>query len=585
MNYKKKTTSGFSLVEAVVVSALATVVFGALFLSFEFTLDLINNSRAKLSALSVANDRMEYFRSLPYDDVGTILGIPPGNIPQNSTTTLNGIEFSERVLVEYVDDPADGEGASDTNGILADYKRVKVEYVWNIGEATSSISLVSNIVPRSIETTAGGGTVRVNVIDEDSAFLPGASVRLLNTGAGVDVTRTSDANGIALFSGAPAASEYEIFVTANISGNEYSTAQTYQAVAPNTNPVVSPFSVQEADVSTLTFQIGELSDLDIKTLASIDDDSFTEDFDDLSAVASSSGVVASGGSLMLESNLGVYENDGFAYLGPITPTTIENWHSARTVYDLPPDTDMKLQFFTGVGSGPYTLIPDSDLPGNSTGYTTQILPEVSELDPITYPSIFVGVFLETNNTSVTPEVSQFNLFYRLSETVRTLADLTVRGSKIIGTDSSLSPLYKYENSVTTDSSGELTLNDLEFDDYLFTTDISTDIAFVCPSNPLTQVAGVDGQIELILVPDETNTLRVSVLDTTGQPLPGVSVELDRVGFTETSVTNNCGQVFFNGGLTSNNDYNLTANAEGFNTEGLSDIEINGDTFTEITLTQ
>jgi len=82
---------GFSLVEAIIVAALATIVFGALFSSFQYSLKLVNNSRAKLSALSVANDRMEYFRSLPYDSVGVVAGYPTGTIPQNSTTTLNGI--------------------------------------------------------------------------------------------------------------------------------------------------------------------------------------------------------------------------------------------------------------------------------------------------------------------------------------------------------------------------------------------------------------------------------------------------------------------------------------------------------------
>jgi len=73
---------------------------------------------------------MEYFRSLPYNDVGVIAGFPAGTIPQNSTLNLNGINFSERVLVEYVDDDADGSTGADTNGIILDYKQIKLEYEW-----------------------------------------------------------------------------------------------------------------------------------------------------------------------------------------------------------------------------------------------------------------------------------------------------------------------------------------------------------------------------------------------------------------------------------------------------------------------
>ena len=120
MKYKSSSQKGLSLVEVIVVAALSTLVFGGLLLSFKFSLELINQSRAKLSALSVANDRMEYFRSLPYNDVGVIAGFPAGTIPQNSTLNLNGINFSERVLVEYVDDDADGSTGADTNGIILD---------------------------------------------------------------------------------------------------------------------------------------------------------------------------------------------------------------------------------------------------------------------------------------------------------------------------------------------------------------------------------------------------------------------------------------------------------------------------------
>lgn len=147
------------------------IVFGAMFASYQYSLRVLNHAQARLSAMSVAQDRMEYFRSLPYDEVGVVAGYPAGIIPQNGTTTMNGIEFVERVRVDYIDDPADGTAASDSNGIILDYKRVRLEYTWNIAGATSSIQFISNIVPRSVETTAGGGTARINVIDADAGLL------------------------------------------------------------------------------------------------------------------------------------------------------------------------------------------------------------------------------------------------------------------------------------------------------------------------------------------------------------------------------------------------------------------------------
>ncbi len=576
---------GFSLVEVVFVSAISLVIFGALFSSFKFSFELMNLSRAKLSAMSVANDRMEYFRSLSYSDVGTVSGIPSGTIPQNNVVILNGIEFQERVLVEYVDDIADGQGVSDTNGIPSDYKRLKLEYEWTIGGVTNKIFLVSNIVPRSIETTAGGGTVRVNVIDENSNLLTGASVRLINNTVGpVDVIKLTDLSGASLFSGAPAASGYEIIVTGNISGNDYSTAQTYPVTVANPNPIVSPFSVLESDISTLTFQIGELSDLTIKTLSSISEGSFNEDFSDLVSVDSSSGVSVNSGNLILFDTIGVYNTDGFVYLGPIAPSPLKSWNVVRVAPNLPSDTSFYVQFLTGLIGGPYIMIPDGDLPGNSTGFSGSII-DISDLDVSVYPSIFVGIFLETSDTSKTPSIDEINVHYRQSESVFANASLDVRGLKTIGLDALLSPIYKYSNTLVSDANGDLLIANLEFDTYNIEPSGSYDIASACNNYPIAHKAGIDSVFEAVLVADVTNTLRVTIVDVLGRSIPGVEVTASRSGFTSTETTNNCGQTFYNSGLSVNSDYVIDSIAPGYIDENVTSFEISADTITTIVMTQ
>lgn len=572
------------MVEAVVVAAVSVIVFGALLSSYKYTLDLINVSRAKLSALSVANERMEYFRSLPYTNVGTVLGIPSGTIPQNSTTTLNGIEFHERVLVEYVDDDADGQGAADSNAIVSDYKRVKLEYSWEIGGETYDIMLVSDIVPRSVETTAGGGTVRINVLDADSSLLPGASVRLFNDVTGpIDVTRITDASGAALFSGAPVGSDYQVEVTANIGGHQYSSTQTYIATTTNPNPIVAPFSVLEADVSTLTFQIGELSDLDIFTKSAVTEGMFRETFTDLLAVASSSKVVASGGSLKLQDTAGVYEATGFAYLGPITPVPLLKWQTLRIAAEAPANTAYRVQFFTGATPGPFTLIPEGSLPGNTAGFTDTII-DISELSELTYPSVFVGVTLETSDTGATPSVDEVSVFYRQSETILPNASFTMHGNKTIGTDASAQPIYKYNISSSTDASGELTITDLEFDNYTF--DLSGyDMERACSAHPFVQQAGVDGELELVLVADAANTLRVSVVDISGEAVPGADVRLSRTGYDTTITTDSCGQSFFTGGVTADTDYTIDVTTTGYTPGSVTSFSISGDTATTVILSE
>ena len=586
MRVPRTQQSGFSFIEIIVVSALSALIFGALFSSFQFTLELISDSRAKLSALSVANDRMEYFRSLPYDDVGTISGIPAGTIPQNSTTTLNGIEFAERVLVDFVDDLADGQDTattSDSNAIPADYKRIKVEYTWNIGNGTSSISLISNIVPRSIETTAGGGTARINVIDADSTLLPGATVRLVNNTItpAIDVTRITDASGAALFSGAPAASGYEVEVTANIAGEQYSTTGTYQVTASNPSPAVAPFAVLEADVSTLTFQVGELSDVDIATYSAIAEGSMREDFANMLSVATSSNVETVAGKAVLENTVGVYRNSGTVFTQVITPSPLQSWEVVRVAAELPVDTDYAVRFYTG--AGPFTLIPDSELAGNSVGFTDSLI-DISELDPGAYSSITAGITLSTSDTSVTPEVDEIEVFYVQSSTARPATTFDIYGTKTIGSDASSSPIFKYDTSFTTNSNGEYSITDLEFDQYMVENQAGLDIKSACPGYPYAHIAGEDGELALTLVSNAANTARVKVVDGLDRLVPGATVTLSRPGYNQSQNTNICGQAFFTGGISANTDYELTVSAAGYSDVNLTALTVDGDTTETVSLT-
>ncbi len=581
----QKGTQGFTLVEALIVSALVVLVFGALLSSLHYSLQLINYSQAKLSAMALANERLEYFRSLPYNDVGTILGIPSGTVPQNSTTTLNNIEFHERVLVEYVDDPADGTDVSDDNGVPADYKRVKLEYTWEVNNVPGSIMLVTNIVPRSIETNSGGGTVKVNVINAALDFLEDADVRLINNTAStaIDVTKQTNASGTALFSGAPATSDYEVVVTANIGGIQYSTDQTYQVTATNTTPTVAPFTVVESGIATLTFQIDALSDLAISANTTVTDGAFVEPFDDLVSVASSSQVTTTGGKLELAMNGSAHYPYGFVYLGPIEPSPLQAWQTMRVAPSVPVDTSYTIRFYTGSSTGPYSIIPDADLPGNSTGFADRLI-DISALDTSTYPKIYAQIFIQTTDTALTPTIDEAAVYYRKQHTPYANDTFEVRGTKTIGSDASSLPIYKYEATSTTDAAGAVTISSLEFDQYTVTVP-SYDIASACPAHPFDHEAGVNGSLALLFETDRTNTLRVVVTDGASRAVPGASVNLTRTGYNTTLDTDVCGQVFFSGSLTADSDYVLTVTTAGYQTEIVDPVAVTDDTLLGVVLTE
>jgi Tfp pilus assembly protein PilV len=553
---------GLTLVEVLIVAGITVTIFAGLFASVQYTLQLIANSSARLSALSLANDRMEFFRSLPYDDVGTIAGIPAGTIPQNSTTTLNQIEFAERVLVEYVDDDADGvltATTTDSNGIPSDYKRVKIEISWTLNGTSDSVSIVSNIVPRSIETTSGGGTVRVNVLDADSSFLSGAEVRLLNetTTSTIDITRFSDVSGVALFSGAPAASGYQVFVTAP----GYSTDQTYVATTSNPNPVTAPFAVLESDISTVTFQIGELSDIEVVTLSDVTEGNATEPFIDMTGVASSSGVIINAGAIQLAGAPGSYVAGGEAVLNRVQPGSLERWEAFMLVGQRPGGTDYRVRFYTGTTT---TFVPvnNSDLPGNATGFAADFI-DLSGLDVSVYPDLTAVVTLESTNPANTPRIGEASFYYRTSETFRGNVNLTVVGNKVIGEELDLTPIKKVTLATSTDGAGLRTLNLIEYDSYDFDNTDGFSLARACPNLPLIHQAGATSSLELVLVTGVTDSLRVYVEADAGYPLPGAEVALSRPGFSDLLETDACGQVFFSTGLTANNDFVLSVTRDGF----------------------
>jgi hypothetical protein len=225
------------------------------------------------------------------------------------------------------------------------------------------------------------------------------------------------------------------------------------------------------------------------------------------------------------------------------------------------------------------------LPGNSSGFVTTSV-DLTELDPVSFPTLYVGITLQTTDTSVTPTVDNLALFYDEVRTTLANANFSIRGNKSIGTTATSAPIYKYTDTNQTDASGELLLPELEFDEYVFAFP-GYDIATACDDHPTTHRAGEDTDIELWLVGDDTNTLRVKVEDMSGNALPGAEIEITRPSspFNRLEVTNNCGQSFFTGGIGAETDYELEVRAPGFITETISPFEINEDGFVRVVLTE
>jgi prepilin-type N-terminal cleavage/methylation domain-containing protein len=560
---------GFTLVELIITSAVIALVFGGLMASVRSALILISNSKATTSAISLANEQLEYIRSLTYDAIGTTAGIPNGAIPQNATTSLNGIVFHERVLIEYVDSVDDGVGAADTNGILADYKRVKVEYSWATISGTSTIFLVTNVVPPGIESTVGGGTLTVNVFDKEVLPVAGAEVRIYNdtTTTTIDTMRFTNASGTAMFAGAPAAANYQITVTKA----GYSTDQTYTASTSNPSPITPHVAVLAGAVSTMNFQIDQLSDLRVRTVEPSTDASFTDTFTDLSKIATVMDVEINTDVLQLVQSAGLYVPLGTAVSASTSPSTITAWDSVFWDATVPLNTALKIRVYSVTGTSTYALVPESDLPGNSEGFTAGSI-NITNLDVGTYPSLGLAAEFLSSSTSATPQLDEWHINYVVTEPSIASVPFTLTSTKIIGS----TPVYKYQENHTTDGGGAVDIQDLEWDFYnLDVTGGVYNIEEACPALPYTLDPGENDTLTLTLVPATAYSLRVSVVDTSGNPILGADITLSRSGFSDTIESTTCGQVFFNTGLGAHADYDVDVSASGYTSQTITGVNIDG----------
>ena len=286
---------GMSFIDVIVGVALVLIIFVALTTLLQTSLKVSALAKTHSVAIAVAESQMEHIRSLSYANIGTVGGIPSGTIPQYATTTLNGITLSTRTFIDYYDDPADGLGSNDTNGITADYKRAKISTTYFVGTIPHTVTLISNFAPPGIETTNGGGTLKISVVNAVGSGVSGATVHIVNTVASttVDVTTFTDSTGTVFLPGAPVSSQYQVFV----SKAGYSSSQTYARDAMNVNPTPAYLTVAAGQTTTGTFAIDLLGTLVIRTFSPVATSTYSDAFANSSGLsATASTQVSAGGN-------------------------------------------------------------------------------------------------------------------------------------------------------------------------------------------------------------------------------------------------------------------------------------------------
>jgi len=264
MSLPRRFKRGDTLIGIIIALGLFLILSQAVVTLAFSVYDLVSYTRAKISARHIALESMELIRNAPYDDVGTLGGIPTGIFTQEQVVQRNGQNYTIRTRIIYVDDTFDGVSPIDT--LPTDYKRVRIDVSWGgLAESNfSEVTIVTDIAPRGIETTAGGGTLSILVFDSEGEPVPQAEVQIVATSTVPPINTsyfTSDTGRVTL-PGAPICDScYEI--TATKSG--FSTDRTYSTTEVE-NPTKPHATILDQELTEVSFTIGQFASLNLTTV-------------------------------------------------------------------------------------------------------------------------------------------------------------------------------------------------------------------------------------------------------------------------------------------------------------------------------
>ena len=262
-NWQKR---GFTLIELVASLAIFAILTLGVLGALQSLFQTVKAAREQSIISTLASQRLEIARNLPYDEVGTAAGNPAGQLPDAASpfsTTIEGKQYQVYYEVTFQDDPADGTVLLGTDSVPADYKQIKM-FVKNVTSGKVS-SFLTTISPQGLEGADNSGALYVSVINAVGEVVPSVNVHIENLSANPQIIldRQTDVNGKWVEVGLPAGvNAYHI----TVSKTGYSSDQTYPATAQNPNPIKPDATIVFGKVTQVSFAIDLVAALNIRTL-------------------------------------------------------------------------------------------------------------------------------------------------------------------------------------------------------------------------------------------------------------------------------------------------------------------------------
>jgi hypothetical protein len=257
--FQKKKITGFTLLEILIGTFLVLLIFLGIFAIFHLGLQVIAQSKARLSAVSLATQEIELIRALDYLSVGVKNGFPEGNLEPLKIKSLNNIDFTIKTRVDYVADPADGLIPPDDE-CPNDYKKAQVLVSWQ-GILSGKVTLTTNISPQNLaqECTTTGGILKITVFDSKGILVSSPLIEIKDPETDLVLKTAVPDNGQHFF--VLEEGSYKIVV----SKTGYSSERTYSlkeiAIPEKPNPVIL-----EGQLTELSFSIDKLASFSVATL-------------------------------------------------------------------------------------------------------------------------------------------------------------------------------------------------------------------------------------------------------------------------------------------------------------------------------
>lgn len=266
-HYNKASKKGQTLISILIAIAVFSILLHAVFTLVATSFQLVSINRSRITAKYLGLERIENIRNMPYENIGTIEGIPSGVLAETENVNINGLSFTIKTNVIYIDDEFDGQGSED---LFPDYKRVRVEILWEglAKPAENPLVFITDIAPSIAQSYTAAGTLQIVVVNANGQPVPQAKVTIFANSISptVDTTlETSDAGIVSLPGAQPCVECYQITATKD----GYSTDRTYSTVEV-TNPIKPHASVIETDVTQITFSIDQVSTLNITSFTERD---------------------------------------------------------------------------------------------------------------------------------------------------------------------------------------------------------------------------------------------------------------------------------------------------------------------------